>query len=69
MAPPPKDGTYPPPPHVELESGRYASKWNAFLFPLFWCRQILTSQMGIVAPNLRITTAFLRPKIPVAATV
>ena len=51
--------------------GQYASYWNAFLFLLFWRRQMLTSQMGIVAKNggVDVATAFLRHKITIAITV
>ena len=40
-------------------------------FPLFWFRQMLTSEMGIPAPKegVHMATAFLRAKMAVVAIV
>ena len=38
---------------IRSMSGLYASYWNAFLFSLFWYRQMLTSKIGIVYTQRR----------------
>ena len=56
---------------IQSMSGRYASYWNAFLFSIFWCHQMLTPLLGNVGPNGGVHTAlaFLTPKTAAAATV
>ena len=53
----------------QCENVLRARKKSSFTLQRQQCRHVLTSQMGIAAPNLHMTTAFLRPKIAVAASV